>query len=511
MTTSTPMPRTWSVKRWLWTRWQLLRFRLARPQDIGIPPPDGERLSVVPLGRVHPRIPLREVMTVERIPDDEAPLGMRVLINAGLVLTRLVPPNRPGLREIDADPHRALDDAGISSYARALRAPVRPSVYDAPGPLDLGRLAVAGPYALLVERGSDGLLQWDLRRLSEFEHHDGLCSLGLRVVFDESDGRLVASRIESDELGVVDAGGADWDRATSLAVCAAGTHLALTRHFNYVHLVSGNHWDVAARNQLPRDHPLRRLLRPHVFNSFYTNYGVTRTQMLPDGDFVNMFSFTHDGLMAYFDAMYREYDIATIDPTADWSRRGLDGEQFDHPTRTNLVELFDVMHAHAERYLDTYYGSDEDLRADTDVHAWLDELAALVPNGIGGVESTRTKSEVARLVGGYISEGSTIHDLVGTTMWDYQLWADRNPVRVHRDGRRVPLDVFQRTLNNNFALQIRRAKLLCDYGRVALDARGEALFARFHAECLALQERYDRSPAGPWRMEPRNLEINMNG
>ncbi len=46
---------------------------------------------------------------------------------------------------------------------------------------------------------------------------------------------------------------------------------------------------------------------------------------------------------------------------------------------------------------------------------------------------------------------------------------------------------------------------------VALDARGAALFTEFLEACAALQERYDRTPSGPWRMEPKNLEINMNG
>ena len=351
--------------------------------------------------------------------------------------------------------------------------------------------------------------------LATFEHHDGLCSLGVRLVFTEltpGSDRLVVDRIESEELGVVTPTDSRWDCAAALAVCAATTHLALARHFLAVHLISGNHWDVATRNQLPDDHPVHRLLWPHIFNSFYTNFGVTRVQMLPDGDFVNMFSFTHEGLIAYFDAMYRAYDIAVIDPVADWSRRGLGDERFDHPTQTNLVELFDVMHAHAStRYLDAYYDDDEAVRSDHDIVTWLAELDTLVPNGLGEVAQAPTKDRLSRLIAGYIHEGSVLHDMVGTTLWDYQLWADHNPVRVARDGRRVPVDVFQRVVNNNFALQIRRAPLLDDYGQVALDERGAALFTKFYEECLALQARYDASPAGPWRMEPKDLEINMNG
>jgi hypothetical protein len=507
------LPLTWRLKRRFWTRWQLLRFKLAKPQQIGAPGPTGSPLAVAPLGEIYPKIPLREVVAVEQMPKEESPLPMRLLVNAGLVLARWCPSMRPGLPEIDADASTALEEAGIDRYAKAFRMPVRPAVYPAGGPTDLERLAVASPYAVLTERDADGVVQWDFRRLADFEHHDGLCSLGVRVVFSEAAGgeRLSVDRIESEEVGVVTPADNEWARATSLAVCAATTHLALARHFLAVHLISGDHWDVAARNRLPADHPMYRLLWPHIFNSFYTNYGVTRVQMLPDGDFVNMFSFTHDGLIAYFDAMYRSYDVAVIEPVADWSRRGLGHEAFDCPTQTNLIELFDVMHRHASRYLDAYYEHDGELRADSAVVAWLSELDGLVPNGLGEVAADPTKDGLSRLIAGYIHEGSVIHDMVGTTLWDYQLWADHNPTRVHRDGRRIPVDVLQRTINNNFALQIRRAPLLDDYGEVALDDRAATLFTAFHEDCRALQSTYDATPAGPWRMEPKNLEINMNG
>jgi arachidonate 15-lipoxygenase len=121
-----------------------------------------------------------------------------------------------------------------------------------------------------------------------------------------------------------------------------------------------------------------------------------------------------------------------------------------------------------------------------------------------------TRSGLARLVAGHIYEGSVVHDLAGTTLWDYQPWADRNPPRMYTDGRRIPVDVYQRMIDNNFALQIKRASLLTDYGSVALDDTGRELFARFAAECAELQDVYDRTPAGPWRMEPKNLEIAMN-
>ena len=154
---------------------------------------------------------------------------MRVLVAVGLFLDRVLSPMHRGLPEINGDGDQALDDAAISTYAKAFRAPIRPAVYDTAGPPDLGSLAVQSPYAVFTERDADGVLQWDFRRLGDFAHHDGLCSLGLRVVFSPSPATrsLTASRIESRELGVVSADDTGWERATLLAICAATTHLAL--------------------------------------------------------------------------------------------------------------------------------------------------------------------------------------------------------------------------------------------------------------------------------------------
>jgi hypothetical protein len=151
-------------------------------------------------------------------------------------------------------------------------------------------------------------------------------------------------------------------------------------------------------------------------------------------------------------------------------------------------------------------------RANLEVAAWLEGLDALIPNGLNGaLGGGVTREGLARVIAAYIYEGNTIHDMAGTTLWDYQLWVDRNPTRIYRDGRRIPVDVLQRIINNNFALQIKRAPMLANYGQVALDDKGAALFMQFYEDCGTLQDRYDQTEAGPWRMEPKNLEISMNG
>jgi hypothetical protein len=462
---------------------------------------------------------MHNVRVYERLPKEEARLGMRVLVQVGLFLNRRLPQMTPDLPEIHEDINEAMKFGLTSDYRNTFRAPRLPLAFSGQGPPNLEDLAVESPYSVFLERGEDGQLQWDFQMLGEFEHQPGLRSLGLRVVFSESDDarRLTTTKIISEEYGEVSAGSEDWDASRLLAVCAATTHMSLTRHFNYVHLISGNHWDVATRNFLPSTHRLYRLLWPHLFNSLYTNHAIARVQLLPDGDYVNMFSFTHDGLMKYYDAMYECYDIRVTDPEVDWKRRGLTGTAFDCPTHDNLVDLFDVMHAHAKRYIYAYYASDTEIQRDTDVTNWIKALNGLVPNGIGGTLAEEvTRDGLARAIGAYMFEGNTIHELSGTALWDYQLWADKNPTRIYQNGRRIPLDVYQRIINNNFALQLERAPLLANYGHVTQDQLGRNLFTRFCVECRELQVRYSlgrwhSGVADSWKMEPRQLEISMNG
>ena len=267
-----------------------MRFKLAKKRLIEPPPELHEgMIPLVPFAEVpHLDLPLERVRTFGRLPESEKRGSTRALVHLALWLTRRFSPMQPGVGEIDDDIEHTLGRHVAKGYRKAFRAPVRPAAFAGPDP-DLADLAVRGPYALFLERDDTGDLHWDLRVLGRAEHHPDLCNLGLRVVFGQNGGGpLRALRIESDELGTVLPGEHAWSQASRLAVCAATTHVALTRHFNYVHLVAADHWDTVARSELYFDDPFFRLLWPHISNSLCTNYGITRVQMYPDGEFVDI-------------------------------------------------------------------------------------------------------------------------------------------------------------------------------------------------------------------------------
>jgi len=500
----------WRLRKGFWNALAVLKYRASRPAVIPVPRPDDRVLHAVSLESQFPGIPVPNIRVADAVPADEASRLKHYFYEFQVAMYRLFSPMQRGLPAIDPDPQTALNEAYTARHRRCFPAPVIPPEYQ--GGIDLGVLAVAGPYACYLERAPDGRYQWDLRRLARYEHHLGLRSLGVRVRFhvDAANRRLEAEEIEC-ELGPCRPGHPRWELATKIALCAATTHVSLVRHFNWVHLAAGGPFAIATRNCLAADHPLRRLLWPHMFGTQYSNQIVTKGQMARGGDFETIFSLTHKGMCRLFEESYEEFDISAFDPARDAERRGITNGGFSTPALGNRQAHFEVMHAHAQRYLGLYYARDADLAKDAGVSAWLRALDRLVPNGVrkflGGESTIRS---VARLVAALIYMATVEHEILGTGLWNYQMWTHVQPVRVYRNGDREPLDVYQRLVNANFNLNVKRAPLLQDWSYLALDDEGAAAFREFRNALQRLQARLGNEPSACWKISPAILEANIN-
>jgi arachidonate 15-lipoxygenase len=500
----------WSLRKRFWDTLAIVKVRFNKPAVIPIPSGTVPPLRPVPLASRFPGIPIPNIRIGDHVPADEIAAPRHYLYALQVWLYRVFSPMQSGLPPIDADPEQALREAYTDAHRRCFPPPVLPREFV--GSPDLGLLAVAGPYAGYLERAPGGGYQWDLRELGNYELHGGLRSLGVKVLFrlDEASRRLHPVRIES-ELGACGPTDPPWALAQRIALCAASTHTSLVRHFNWVHLAAGEPLAIATRNCLPPNHPLCRLIWPHMFGTQSSNESVIRGQMERGGDFDSIFSFTHEGMCRLFRDSYETFRFVVNDPIRDAARRGILGGGFDTPGLSNLVDLFDVMRRHAQRYISAYYETDDDLREDHHVQRWVASLNELVPNGIGDVAGGPVTAEsLSRLVGSFMYMATAQHELLGTLLWNYQLWVHVQPARVYRDGRREPLDVYQRLVNANLVLNARRKQLLDDFSSLALDPRGRHAFDAFRQELRALQARMDAEPPAAWKVYPNILEANIN-
>ena len=507
----------WFLRRGFWDLLAWLKFTVAKPLNIPLPPIKRRVIEPKPMITAIPEVPLRNVIVCARanIPRDErSRLNTNFYrVQVGLYTTPLSP-TQPGLPPIDADPQVALKRAFTGLRRTRFRAPELPAEYL--GSPDLGSLAVRGPYACYTTRVDDATWEWDLLMLNNYEHHPGLLKIGSRVLFgvDPLRRSLQAHRIEC-ALGSITPTDSQWDQACKIALCAASTHLSLVRHFNWVHLAGGAQLAIATRNRLSASHPLCRLLWPYIFGTQQSNDMVTRGQMVRGGDFETIFSLTFDGMCGLFDDSYLDYPHLVNDPKADGDARGVRGAGFDTPTQENLEALFEVLHRFVSNYLQIYHPRNaatgpSAVDNDAETLDWLEELNARVPNGVGVSPNDVTWDKLARLLAGQLYLVTVQHEILGSHMWDYQLWTHRQPARVYEDFQREPLDVYQRLVNANYNLNVHRRALMDDFNRVALDYRAKAALLQFQSELAALQAAMESHPWAVWRLYPRELKVNIN-
>ncbi len=509
----------WRLRKAFWDFFGWVKMAGNKPRDIPVPAKQAGMIVPLSMEEVIPAIPIKsiQVCPTGQIPKDEKAWKQVAVTRLQLFLYKVFPPMQAGLPPIDANPDVALKEAYTWLHRTKFPPPGLPPEFL--GSPDLGSLAVRGPFACYLEKHADGIFKWDLEVLNNYEVHEGLYPLGVKVLFraDETGRSLRAFQIDS-ALGTTTPADESWNLSKKLALCAASTHLTLVRHFNWVHLAGGAQFAIATRNRLPWDHPLLRLLWPYIYATAQSQDSVTPAQMLRGGDFETIFSFTFEGMCKLFEDTYQQFPMIVNDPEKDAEARQIRNADFDTPTMDDLERLFNTMLEHATNYLRLYYpesspgSATAEIRADTHIIAWLDELNGFLPNGSGVTQESLTFESLARLVTRFIYLATVQHEILGSFLWNYQLWTHRQPARVYRNDQREPLDVYQRLVNANYNLNVTRRELIFDFSYLALDGdeKAAAEFTRFKEELEWLQMSMTSEPWAIWRLYPRALKVNIN-
>lgn len=168
-----------------------------------------------------------------------------------------------------------------------------------------------------------------------------------------------------------------WLTARTFVQSAEGNHHEVIAHLTRTHLVMETFW-VAANRTLAPQHPLHALLKPHFGGTINVNHDARTTMLSPGGPIDTAMAVGSEGSYWLIAQAYASWSLADWNPRREPESRGvLDPERLPgYHFRDDSIKLFDAIGEYIKELLDVYYHSDDDVLADDELQAWINELVA---------------------------------------------------------------------------------------------------------------------------------------
>jgi hypothetical protein len=302
----------------------------------------------------------------------------------------------------------------------------------------LAALAVGGPFAMYLQKAStldpadrdaagvrpnDFVI--DMRSFDRYEPKAGLLAPGGLAIF-RVDGDHLRTRGIRYENRLHEPGDGGFDRARRALLCALNTHLTTLVHNVTFHLAYVTPMAVASTNELPTDHPIRRLLHPAFHTALVGNYELAKFQIIgPRGFATTLFSHEYPTLVHIINDHLERFRPADLDPEVAVERRGLDGAKIALPFWDDQLALWRIAREYVDAYVGNYYADDAAVADDPKLQQWLEALDRLFPSGLYDdhgyltAGESLTRAMLTRVCATVLHTSSTAHDVVNNAVWDY--------------------------------------------------------------------------------------------
>jgi hypothetical protein len=494
----------WAVRKAFWSFiWSVTvayRFRPRRPwkprreKPIGMEPPTAR----------HPDFKAEVLRFPDSMPLQEANFGSDLWVEILHLLQDIYPIMVPHQDRASNDPDERLAQCYTRLF-RFIRQPPRwhPELAAASAKHNLlGALAVGGPFAKLLQcvDAGQGHYAIDLSHMHDYPVRDGLVRLGCRMNFQARDGGMTVTDIMyAGEL--VKPSEPRWKQVEEIAMASLVTHLTVWRQGMEYH-ASGLASFPAVTFGLPSDHPIRRLMTPHMIDttsvSYYTHLTLRRT-----GFDVTGFTFPIDVLFKYYDDGAATFDLSRLDIRIDKERRGIpDG--LDYPFHTQALRYHELFECYVRDYVDLYYPSDEAVAKDAVLNIWFEALDRTVQNGVRSYVPSLDKAGLVKLCTVLIYSVVIGHD--ENSLWDYALFM---PTLVRESGQPMTLGEIQCVSNFQMVICSAVNDLMSDFSYLALDSEGATLMRRLQRDLADLQAEMEAGGDHYWRVYPATLKSSV--
>jgi arachidonate 15-lipoxygenase len=202
-----------------------------------------------------------------------------------------------------------------------------------------------------------------------------------------------------------------WQMAKTVVQTADFNHHEMFVHLARTHLVS-EAFCVATHRTLAPTHPLNVLLIPHFEGDLFINELAALLIMGP-GTFADIIlPAPIQDLQRGAGADRLAWDFYENMPPTEFAARGVADPSAlpEYPYRDDALLVWSDIHNWVERYVGVYYASDVDVRADTELSAWAEELIYI--GKIKGFRPITTRAQLVDVVAMIIYTASAQHAAV---------------------------------------------------------------------------------------------------
>lgn len=394
----------------------------------------------------------------------------------------------------------------------------------------LAALAVSGPFAMYLEKGSTvaGLDSLALGAagsddyvidMTVFDGHEAKPGLlapgGLGVFVLDGDRLRTKGVVYGGELH--QPGDPEFARASRLLLCAMNTHLTTLTHNVTFHLGYVTPMAVASTNDLSPDHPIRRLLHPAFQTTLIGNHEVAAFQIVGRNSFATkLFSHDYPTLVTLINEHLHGFRPVDLDPEIEFARRGLVDAHMELPFWDDALALWQINLDYANSYVEHYYSDDDAVAQDGELVAWAADLDQLLPSGlyddhdylVAGRPLTRVT--LARLCAAFLHVSSVTHDVVNNAVWDYSTLNYVVPTVVPESLEHQDVRLSFDLMNTIFGTWKRFNMLIDGVSVLALDDAGRAIMDDYVQALRGRQAEMDAEPRRAGRIYPAALNPSVS-
>ncbi|GAB5370760.1 hypothetical protein AAMO2058_001520700 [Amorphochlora amoebiformis] len=196
---------------------------------------------------------------------------------------------------------------------------------------------------------------------------------GAAAFFDEN--RTLIGMFWSHEERYLLPNDEDWEHVKWAFKCTGLVAVTVVDHLVGTHLMMANFLTIASKRELGINHPIRRLLDIHTYNTIEINASAARTLCMPGGLVHHASSLTAKSLL---DGLHlgvqttRADSIGTIFHQKRMFEAGIKPEEWEFGA--DAMSFFKIIQSFVTAYVGVWYKTDEDLMNDTELVSFHDAL-----------------------------------------------------------------------------------------------------------------------------------------